>query len=1038
MLYRRWRMIGALLIALHASVNLPADAQPVVGDRVQAFAGPADRPMFMPTDVAVAESGRVYVADGVRHRVVVFDPAGDVVEEFDTVGDESLSLPLNLIVDRSGALWIADGGTGRVVVRGKDGELIRSINLPPDAISDPIDLGGLALGPQGQFLWLTNNDHHRLIRYELASNKARVFGQLGESLGQFHYPYTLTCTTSGEVLVTDVINGRVQRLDDGGVPTGSIGSYGVDVGQFYRPKGVALDADGNVWVSDGTLNVVQAFTQDGRLIGVLRNADGEPMRFASPMGLTFDAAGALYVVELLEHHVVKVAVQRDPKARPKRVGGRRRGMTIGPQARSCTACHFEWMQPLVENVSTELADVPPNPTELPWVSREIMCLGCHDGSVGDSRRRVWVEHGHTTGIEPPESIRVPDKLPLAYGKIECRTCHSAHTLPESRTTIEEIVFLRIDDKPQDLCTECHDGFTGGIDHGMHPLAEMPAEVPPELVHIDSAHTRSHVTCLACHTGHGAQHDALLVLDPSDNELCLACHVALEPELFAADNRSMHGRRPLLAGKTLEVAKGFDSRIGPGKELLCATCHVSHSAPTPHDLLAFDPAQQDTCAECHSDRGGVVDTSHDLRTSHPDIPNVVGMTPRVGGACSGCHTAHRDAREPKPTAYDPAGRCTNCHAAGQLASEATLTDINHPETACGDCHDPHIAKHGNYLTTPVPKLCRDCHAEQFTLDGGPHDVRVSRPDWPKTSQDAGDQCRACHLLHGNERTGLFRAGLANAGLPSERSCLVCHEAVNPSNSGDLVLMHPRTGESMQTEHGLPVATHEDQPHVVCSTCHDPHRGEQQAGSLLRVAGDETSEDMCLTCHQERANIHMIGHAHGPMREAGFEIGACLPCHVTHANPKEVEPRFMWPMKLAGFDGIDDVAVIDRHCVACHREGGPVEPPAIATHPDAVMFNPIDPNAPNFLPLFNAAGKVDPQGEIGCHTCHLTHGRSERAAVPATVSASSERELRARAWHVRSFGAQNVCTTCHGTDGLRRFMYFHDPARRGGPIEGGSPQ
>jgi hypothetical protein len=55
------------------------------------------------------------------------------------------------------------------------------------------------------------------------------------------------------------------------------------------------------------------------------------------------------------------------------------------------------------------------------------------------------------------------------------------------------------------------------------------------------------------------------------------------------------------------------------------------------------------------------------------------------------------------------------------------------------------------------------------------------------------------------------------------------------------------------------------------------------------------------------------------------------------------------------------------------------------------------------------------------------------IPPDMPVLTARELRARKWHLRSFAAENVCTTCHGFDALRRFMYFHDPQRRGGPIE-----
>ncbi len=87
------------------------------------------------------------------------------------------------------------------------------------------------------------------------------------------------------------------------------------------------------------------------------------------------------------------------------------------------------------------------------------------------------------------------------------------------------------------------------------------------------------------------------------------------------------------------------------------------------------------------------------------------------------------------------------------------------------------------------------------------------------------------------------------------------------------------------------------------------------------------------------------------------------------------------------------------------------------------------------LFDARGAVNQTGSIGCRTCHLTHGRTEAATELTTQPGISARELRARKWHMRTFLEGNVCYSCHGPDALRRFMYFHDAERRGGPIEPG---
>jgi len=197
-------------------------------------------------------------------------------------------------------------------------------------------------------------------------------------------------------------------------------------------------------------------------------------------------------------------------------------------------------------------------------------------------------------------------------------------------------------------------------------------------------------------------------------------------------------------------------------------------------------------------------------------------------------------------------------------------------------------------------------------------------------------------------------------------------------------------------------------------------------------------LCLKCHADMVTIRKLGHAVEILRKDGFaDADACQPCHVMHADPTTIDPPGMWPKALSTWDGKDHVDQRpETRCTSCHREGGPVAPPAIAIHPKADMFNPFTPDEPGYLPLWNDRGEIDPKGHITCLTCHLTHGRTTPGALPAPTDANlTPREQRARQWHLRSFGPANVCSTCHGIDALRRIMYFHDPQRRGGPIDGG---
>lgn len=1095
---------SAFCILISLLIEPSAAAQPAGHRYVAApvatieYAGPP--PMFMPTDVAAGPDGTVFVADGVNDRVLVFDADGRPIGAIAAAGELPLSNPIGLDVDSGGRLWIADNGNRRIVALvlvGADGgaslrqeqnaefrmqnaekrfrphgtvlhsafviphssfldlTLAHEFTFPPAA-----DITDVAISADGAYAWFADNNHHGIGRIEIATGERGYFGELGESLGQFRYPFMIAAAADGDVYVSDVINGRVQVFSPAGRAVGMIGAYGVQLGDLYKPKGVAVDGDGHIWIADQMIGVVQIFRSTGALLDVLRDEAGAPLRFDMPTGLALDGRGHVYVVEIKPSRIRKLRVTVDPAVPPVATRGLSRALATA-QPKTCTACHMEWMQPLVEGRPTEIAPVPPSTPDEPFVAQSRNCLSCHDGSVADSRRRVWIEHGHRLDEPPPPWMNVADHLPLVDGKIACRTCHSAHARAGSGNELKDAVFLRTDASPSQLCTSCHTGMETGVAGGMHPLGAMPIEVPsvlrkhqalsegamsvlPGRAAAPPVEGEGLVSCLSCHNGHGAVFDYLLVHDPQRNDLCLSCHSSLSPELFSDATRSRHGRMPPLDEAQQAVAAGLHTATGAAGELLCRTCHQTHHALPDRSLLAFDPAGGDVCIGCHTDQGMVAGSVHDLRTHPPTGPhgdasvlNRLGQTPLEAGTCGSCHTAHAFARETLPTTLDPGGQCMTCHAEGQLA-QAHIGPLNHPAIACGQCHNPHETRFGSFLCGPPGQDCRMCHTEQAMMAGGPHDTLRDRSAWPQAAQQH-DSCLACHRPHGDEVHGLFRVALAADAPAADAACIACHTDVN--DVSPRTLLHPRSGaerngEWRMTNHELiPGATDSEfvirysQSEIRCATCHDPHLG---SAALLRGDPQQGHHDLCLSCHSDRSNVHNIGHAPEMLAEAGFDSHACLPCHTLHGHPQSVEPRNLWPVAMSGDMPAPGGSRTSHYCTGCHRPDGPVVMPAVSSHPEMPMFNPLPPESPAFLPLFNERDEVDPAGFITCRTCHLTHGRSDPLPFPETMPNLPLREMRARQWHIRTFVGDNVCTVCHGQDALRRYIRFHDPQRRGGPL------
>ncbi|MFQ5490514.1 MAG: cytochrome c3 family protein [Phycisphaerae bacterium] len=997
----------AIPLILAVSCTLPwtrsawaREQHPYTGTVVLDFEHHGEPPMRLPTSVAVSQAGHAFVSDGVNDRILEFDPTGKLIGEIRTVADRALSRPMGIKIDARGNLWIADTGSAHVLVRAPDGTLAREITVQGEGPQPP-DITDVVTTGDGKTVWLVDNDHHSLIRFEGDSTQPTRFGTKGESLGQLHYPYMVAAGKGDELFVTDVINARVQVVTATGAFSRALGARGLDLGQFYRPKGIACDNRGNVWVADSALGVVQVFTAAGASIDVLRDPEGKPFRFQQPCGIAFDAEGHLYVVELQRARVRKLKVNSPPqtgataKARPQDTGP-------GMQARVCTVCHITWMFPFSEGRGTELMDLPVDPRDNPLVSHAETCLSCHDGSVVDSRRPVWQEHTHTAGLEPPESMTVPAYLPLVDGRLACRTCHTAHGGKQPETKLSGAVFmLRVDNTDGALCVSCHTDKAGEAGSKSHLTGRLPVPVAD----------RQALSCQECHSAHGRRQDRLLVHRDSINESCLNCHQQTHPDVFRDGKHGQHPLSPKASVKQVAAVAKLGTMLGPDNRLNCLSCHKLHDAKSPRFLLAEDAAGARLCLRCHDEQNAVAGTAHDLGGRVPDETHPSELAAATAGVCGSCHQlgAHPTVPSDQPTDLD-GGQCLNCHRTGGLAQAKTLGPISHPEVKCRVCHDPHGSEEPSFLRQPIEDLCIECHDLAEDL-AGPHTFE-DRPDVvnPRGGkvEDVGP-CLICHSVHHGLAKPLWGAS-TTAPTTVRDKCAACHKAGGFAQAKAIQkLNHPND----------------------CTTCHNPHADADEYPALL--IEDPPAQNLCLTCHEDHQTLE--GGPHDVMvnpsvwpKPSQEKQDRCLACHRPHGNDETTLFRVAAGKQVQGFP------VAERQCRACHRNGGPVTPPAIARHPQVPMWNLSAPGQLGFLPLFNDQGEIDRRGTLSCRTCHLTHGRAEPAPAGDADDAVGASEMRARKNYLRDFGAASVCILCHGSDGLRRFLYFHDPDRRRGPIGG----
>ena len=236
-----------------------------------------------------------------------------------------------------------------------------------------------------------------------------------------------------------------------------------------------------------------------------------------------------------------------------------------------------------------------------------------------------------------------------------------------------------------------------------------------------------------------------------------------------------------------------------------------------------------CLNCHSGKGYVGSTKHDMGVVASDLKNIYGETVREGGVCSACHVPHNGrgmrmwAREVVGSGIG--GLCESCHREGGVGGEKVVGENSHPvgrevkglgietdlplylaggrrsgkrdegRVECSTCHDPHrwspvgedrggkgVEGDGRnsflrVLAAPVSTLCITCHREKGYVLETEHDMRITGKEtkniFGETVYQSG-VCGQCHGVHNSPYSiVLWDRELGPGEDMMERLCRSCH-------------------------------------------------------------------------------------------------------------------------------------------------------------------------------------------------------------------------------------------------------------------------
>ena len=239
-------------------------------DTVGFVADQGGRGFHLPTDMAIRDDGRIFVAS--RSNTTALDIVG-----------------IQMVTAQHGFFGQLYGyGRG-------DGEMIW-----PSAVALDSD----------DYLYMADDFLQRVTVYDPNGNFVSKWGTVGHGKGEFDGPSGLIFDAADNLLLVDHRNHRVQKMTKDGEFISSFGSYGDGDGEFNLPWGIELDREGCIYIADWRNDRVQKFTPDGEFIasyGETGDGDGQ---FNRPSGLAVDSDGNMYVADWGNQRVQALRLRR--------------------------------------------------------------------------------------------------------------------------------------------------------------------------------------------------------------------------------------------------------------------------------------------------------------------------------------------------------------------------------------------------------------------------------------------------------------------------------------------------------------------------------------------------------------------------------------------------------------------------------------------------------------------------------------------------------------------------------------------------------
>jgi DNA-binding beta-propeller fold protein YncE len=212
-----------------------------------------------PGDVVVDSLGFIYVI-GSGNSIYLFDYDGLYLRELQLSGlPQGLTLNINhLTIDESDNLYIVDGTKAIIFIFDTQGTLRQQFSVLTD-VSEKERREATFGAPRifAGSIYLPVSTFGTVYVYDLSGNFVRNIGGEGTDIGTLNFPVDVAVSPDSVVMVLDKHRYNVVCFTIDGQFLGEFGGMGFRPGWFYHPNSFAIDNVGRCYISQIYLNLVQ-------------------------------------------------------------------------------------------------------------------------------------------------------------------------------------------------------------------------------------------------------------------------------------------------------------------------------------------------------------------------------------------------------------------------------------------------------------------------------------------------------------------------------------------------------------------------------------------------------------------------------------------------------------------------------------------------------------------------------------------------------------------------------------------------------------